>query len=641
MSEKPVDPSAQGLRQEAERLARLESASHEELRIHQIELKLQQEELQRSVAYLEIANRRFRALFEEAPIALVELDGGGRVLQANLRARELLPIQIDGYFVNLATHEDRGAVRSLLNATERPPRLEVVLDGIEGPATVRLSFAPLPETRIVSIEDVTEERKAQAAVKQSEAQLRALWEASPDAVAVVQRGRVVFGNPSLSRLVGVVHEQLTSFDLFEHLSETLGGRPEGGPAELKLRSKDGVIHTVERRTVPIEYGGEQAEFWSMRDLTERRRLESNLSRSERLASIGVLVAGVAHEINNPLAFVLANLQSVHDQLRARGNEGELLEEVSDALEGAVRMASIVSDLRTFRQSEDSIELTRPNEVIARTLRLAEGKIAHQAELRRDLGKIPEVMANEGRLAQILLNLILNAVEAMPKERARDQNWVRVRSYATAEHVCIAVEDNGLGISIEAKKRVFDPFYTTRKGEGGSGLGLAISESFVQQLGGFIAVESTVGVGSNFLVHLPLESSSPKQRPGPAPKRVPVSGRMLRLLVVDDEPAVARALSRITSSYASTKICTSAFEASEVLEQDAAFDAIVCDLVMPGGGGEQLLAWLDANQPGLVSRLIFMSGMPHPQSDQEQRVPRIQKPFDLELIRAMLYEVAPG
>ena len=481
------------------------------------------------------------------------------------------------------------------------------------------------------------EHASRERLRRSEANLRALWDASPDGIAVVQEDVVVFCNQRLAELLACAKADALGtrlVDLFvddeianlAELSSSRAGRLIAGGAE----------RPVACQRVPIDYEGQPAELWSLRDLSERKRLEANLSRAERLASIGMLISGVAHEINNPLAFVLTNLELLATTLRERGDDPELVGAAEDAHDGAQRLGAIVADLKAFQRSDDRISSLEPNALVVQTLRLAEPKVLHRAALRRDLGLVPSVAAPEGRLAQVLLNLVLNAVQAMPAERAPAQNRVDVRTYATATHVCFAVADNGVGIPEDKRKHIFDPFYTTRRSSGGTGLGLAICDGIVQQLGGYIEVTSELGRGSTFTVHLPIEGT-PSDAPPRSSSSTESPAALLDILIVDDELAVGRALRRALSDFGQIHLVGSGNEAIAHLEDhpETTYDVILSDLVMPDGSGYELLDWLQAERPSWVSRLIFMSGMPHPEQGDVSAIPRVSKPFDIPALRALV------
>jgi C4-dicarboxylate-specific signal transduction histidine kinase len=255
----------------------------------------------------------------------------------------------------------------------------------------------------------------------------------------------------------------------------------------------------------------------IRDLREVVGLRNRLLTSARLAAVGQLAAGIAHEINNPLAYIGANLRTLREQWLGlaeawRAGEGKLaLEEVfedgvamlDESLEGVDRTAAIVRDVRVFSHSGgDSRERLDPNELVERALRVAEPHVRHRARIERALGDVPPVEGSRRELEQVLLNLLINAGQAI---RPGDEGVVRVSTRRRGDEVEIAVADNGCGIPPDVIERIFDPFFTTKAVGEGTGLGLSISHEIVRRHGGRLRVDSTVGRGTDVGVLLPAAS----------------------------------------------------------------------------------------------------------------------------------------
>jgi two-component system, NtrC family, sensor kinase len=247
----------------------------------------------------------------------------------------------------------------------------------------------------------------------------------------------------------------------------------------------------------------------IRDVTERAHMQAKLLQVERLASVGLLAAGVAHEINNPLAYVLLNLERIRAGIGLLGGSqhavllAELATAIDMSIEGASRVRGIVRDLKRFSHPDDNLQL--PVDVhrsIDFAIAMAEPALQSRAKLTRDYGALPTVRASEARLSQIFLNLIINAAHALPEAGgARGDIRVVTRTDPSGEAI-IEIHDTGLGISGAALRQVFEPFYTTKPPGMGTGLGLTISHDIVRTLGGRIEVESMEGRGSIFRVALP-------------------------------------------------------------------------------------------------------------------------------------------
>jgi signal transduction histidine kinase len=371
---------------------------------------------------------------------------------------------------------------------------------------------------------------------------------------------------------------------------------------------------------------------------EQTKMREQLVISERMASAGTLAAGVAHEINNPLAVAMANVEFAAEQLHrgessgdaGAGPGGSALEEaVRDAREALERIRDIVRDVKMFSRPEE--ETTGPvdvRRVIDSAGRMAWNEIRHRARLIKDYRPIPLVNANESRLGQVVLNLIVNAAQAMPEGHA-DRNELRVVTRAQEDgRAVIEVVDTGAGIPRQNLDRIFDPFFTTKPVGVGTGLGLSICRRIVLQLGGTIEVESEVGRGSLFRLVLPAATGSltASQVAGePAPAR-----RRARVLVVDDEAALGRALLRTLGGDHDVQFLTSGTEALARFMAGDRFDVILSDLMMPEMSGMELHEQLRQVAPDQAARMVFLSGGAFTAAAREflDRVPNqtIDKPF---------------
>jgi C4-dicarboxylate-specific signal transduction histidine kinase len=284
---------------------------------------------------------------------------------------------------------------------------------------------------------------------------------------------------------------------------------QSGEREQTFTDRKGITRAiVTNRAVFPGADGQPALVAVIRDLTERKRLETQLRLADRMTSMGTLAAGVAHEINNPLAYVCSNLTFLGEQLAQETLPPEALPElrevVAETQEGAGRVRAIVQDLKTFARSDE--ERRGPinvHQVIEGALRLVRQELLRSnARLERALEPVPAILGNEARLGQVLVNLLVNATQAFP-ERRSDNNRIRIATWSDeAKRVVVEVEDNGAGMSPEVQQRIFDPFFTTKPVGEGTGLGLAICHSIVQSMGGQIEVRSTPGRGTTFVLSLP-------------------------------------------------------------------------------------------------------------------------------------------
>ncbi len=358
-----------------------------------------------------------------------------------------------------------------------------------------------------------------------------------------------------------------------------------------------------------------------RRLEELRRAQEQLIVSDRRNAVGRLAAGVAHEINNPLAYIDSNLRFASDAAghvdallataapnpaEARRVLAHLRPALGDALKGAEKAARIVKGLKTYsRDDGDRRDLLSITEPLDAALEMVGHEIRQRARLERDIRVTPRVFGNDVRICQVFLNLLVNASQAIP-EGAPAEHRVRVAAFTDeAGMAVVEVADSGCGIPAEIQSRIFDPFFTTKPVGVGTGLGLSISHGIVSALGGSIEVESGSGAGSLFRVRLP-PARGDELGPRPHPTRAPGPARRARLLVVDDEPMVGAGIVRVLPEHDVIAV-GSGREALALLEAGLEFDRILCDVVMPEMDGAAFRSWLAAAKPELLSRVTFMTG----------------------------------
>ncbi|MFL5310467.1 MAG: ATP-binding protein [Myxococcales bacterium] len=373
---------------------------------------------------------------------------------------------------------------------------------------------------------------------------------------------------------------------------------------------------------------------------ERARLQAQLVFSERMASMGTLSGGLAHEINNPLSSVLANLallgQELAKALPDTEHTRDLLEAVAEAHRGADRVAKIVRGLKVFSRGLD--ERRRPldvAQVAEQVLHLLANELRHRARVVRDFQPAPPVEASEAHLGQVLVNLILNAAQSIPEGEA-DGNEVRVSVRPGRDReVLLEVRDTGAGMPPDVLARVFDPFFTTRPVGSGSGLGLSICHGIVSSLGGRIEAESTPGGGSTFRVTLPATDREPTPAPASAPAG---EARRGRILLVEDDPLVARAVRRTLSREHEVVFVETGRAALQAIRHEK-FDLVISDLMMPEMTGMDLHAELTRTDPEVAKRMVFFSGGAFTDAAREflRRVPnpQIEKPFDPQQLRELI------
>ena len=351
------------------------------------------------------------------------------------------------------------------------------------------------------------------------------------------------------------------------------------------------------------------------DITERRRMEGRLAQVERLASVGLLAAGVAHEINNPLAYVISNLElassdvaQILETLPPEARQ-DIDEKLGDALQGAERVRAIVRELKAFsRVDEHAMAPIDVRASLETTIRLANNEVRHHARLILDLAAVPRVVANEGRLGQLFLNLIVNAAHAIP-QGAAESNEIRITTRVDSPGwVAIAISDTGAGIPREMLPKIFDPFFTTKPLGTGTGLGLSISHAIATEIGGRIEVESTVGKGTTFRVLLPCAGAVAPSIPPPKEACAPgLSAKRGTILVVDDEPLILKVVSALLTAEHDVVCESSARKAIDRIARGERFDLILCDVMMPDLTGIDFHAALTKLAPDQASAVLFLTG----------------------------------
>jgi signal transduction histidine kinase len=392
--------------------------------------------------------------------------------------------------------------------------------------------------------------------------------------------------------------------------------------------------------------------------SERRRTQQAQSAFERMASLGTLAAGVAHEINNPLAFISANLRLLVEELpevarevrdpalHARLTEWQTM--VEESIEGATRIQSIVRGIRSFSHVDETprapIDIPR---ALDSAINLATSEIRQRARLVKEYNDVPQVIANEGKLGQVFLNLIVNAAQAMREGGA--ENVITVSTSTSADgDALVTVRDTGEGIRPEIRQRIFEPFFTTKAVGSGVGLGLSICHGIVVALGGEITVDSEIGRGSLFTVRLPRATSVSSRVPTPTHPAPPPSATppppdsRARILIIDDEPTLAKVLVRQLGKRHEVRAVTSGREALALLKSGDRFDVILSDLLMPDVTGMDLHDEVAKLYPGLEHRIVFMTGGAFTPRAREfvAQAPNyfLEKPIDFPALTAALREV---
>lgn len=468
--------------------------------------------------------------------------------------------------------------------------------------------------------------------------LRAIGDA---VIAVDSAGMVTYLNPAAEGLTGVSagaavgHPIDDCFRLLDERTRVPIAAPLGSALRFEGPSGDDAPRSaalwrgdqelpIEQSVAPIV--GDRGEVLGavsvFRSVVESRRVQQRLVMADRMASLGTLAAGVAHEINNPLAVILSGASAMAqrfndlrkdlatDSTADSATVARLAEadEVAREIEMAAdRVSRIISDLKRFAlPADESNAPTDVRKALAWALRIVANEVRPRAQLTTIFEAVPAVMASEMRLGQVFVNLLTNAVHAIA-EGSPERNEVRVRTYTAREgHAVVTIADSGCGMTPDVLRRAFEPFFTTRPSGAGTGLGLAIANGIVQSVGGTIAVDSTPGSGSVFRVTLP----SYAMRAAPTPQgMVAVLAQPLRgrILVIVDEPAVLRTIKLSLAGSHQLTLAADAKTALDLLGGDDAFDLILCDWLMPDMSGAELYAKVAERAPAQAERFVFLTG----------------------------------
>jgi signal transduction histidine kinase/ActR/RegA family two-component response regulator len=456
---------------------------------------------------------------------------------------------------------------------------------------------------------------AEVGVTKGEAHANALLDAVPDVLVSLSRDGVVLAvrNDEASPLGN---------ELRPHIGHTLGalfGEDEAkiAPAIANAFATGQVSRiATEVRTesrcrkieIRIARACDDECLAIVRDITQERETEARSRITDRLVSLGTLASGVAHEINNPLSYVVANVDFVADGLSrldpallAAAGGTELRDALEEIREGGRRIASIVESLRYHaRQDDDHAAPSDANVAVEAALRILDNQLRYRTRVELALGKVPLCLVHEGRLVQVLVNMLSNALDAFP-HRSSDQNLIRIASRCSDDSVVIEIRDNGMGIPKAARERIFDPFFTTKAPGVGTGLGLYLCHQYLASAGGRLDFETSDGGGTTFRVTLPLAESGRAQNLESLAPSLPAS----RILVVDDDALVARSLARMLRGHELVLSSDGESALWECLSRD--FDLILCDLMMPRLDGAGFFAALRDHRPRLASRVVFMTG----------------------------------
>jgi PAS domain S-box-containing protein len=567
----------------------------------------------------QLLGRNSRKLFDDGGELTLVVEQFGRALAGESARYECHFLRADGE-------------RRLVSVTNTPIRHGTEIVGVLGVAR-----------------DVSDERARAAALARSEARYTRLVESASDAIFMMdETGQFTAVNRSLEDAVGIGREELLGTPLAQLidardvaaaeqlLRQTFAGERCRGA--LRYRAADGSVRHGSVISAPVfEEGVIVGALGIMRDVTDDQRLAEQLLQQEKLAAIGQLVSGVAHELNNPLAGVMAFSELLLASDAA--HDADARHAMETIHREAMRAAKIVSHLLTFARQRAAERMAADlNAIVTDTLELRRYALrTAQIDLEVVLDPaMPRTWADPFQLQQVVLNLVSNAEQALT-------DWPGARriivwTQRVENKLVVAVSDTGPGIPPDRRDRIFNPFYTTKTVGQGTGLGLSISDGIVREHGGQIRVESHPGEGATFLVELPLVAPDEGRDPAAA-----IAGRDAspprRMLVVDDESAMRTAISAFLATLGHrVTAATGGLEARALLDTNE-YDVVLLDLRMPDLGGDILFEELRDRDPRHARRVVFVTG--DVQSDDARRFlartgrPVVSKPFQLDELATVL------
>ncbi|HVM33637.1 MAG TPA: response regulator [bacterium] len=528
------------------------------------------------------------------------------------------------------------------------------------------------------LRDISEKKRNEEVLRRSENQFRAVFDGALEAMLIIDDGgRILDANKSACSLLEKDKEAILGLPIegfFESTFDFQWARKSFMTTGLfsgKIRLRKSPTENLDAEFTArghILPGRHLAVF---RDVTERNRLERQAFLNDKLATVGTLAAGIAHEINNPMSYVLANLgflkgnlemlQSISASLRAIATEPvreakleklekfvssphiprilfEVEEEITQSIEGSQRIRDIVLGLKSFaRFDDDEMHPVKLNELADAAISIISHEIKYRAQLEKHYDPdLPPMSVNTGKLQQVFVNLLVNAAQSIEPGRV-EKNRITVTTQKEGSAARISISDTGSGIPKDVLPKIFNPFFTTKPVGSGTGLGLSICHEIVRSHGGEIRVESEVGRGTTFSVYLPIRENLPAP---PAKLEEPRPTRQARLLIVDDEPTNLKVFKRMVEKDHQVQTALGGREALKILEKSPGdLDLIVTDLNMPDVSGMELYRYVAEKTPRLAERMIFITGGAFTESSKEflKKVdnPRLEKPFEAqELLRSI-------
>jgi PAS domain S-box-containing protein len=597
--------------------------------------------LAQSLSRLATSEELHRTLFEELPVGIYRSTLAGEVLEANpafarllgfddveaVRGVRMSELYVDAEQRSRLTRglEREGGVQEELSLRRRDGRIIWVLKT----GMLRRDADGKALHYQAVLEDVTERREVERRLRESEEQYRLLFDHNPQpmwvydveglgflAVNDAAVGHYGYSRDEFLRMtIKEIRPEQDVPKLLELIARPLDGAPLRRSGPWRHRTKDGRLRDVEVASSPTELHGRPARLVVATDVTEKRALEAQLLEAQKMESIGRLAGGVAHDFNNLLSVILGYSEALAGRFGAGTPEARRMEEI---LKAADRAAGLTRQLLAFarRQTIQPTPLDI-NGVVREMEGMLRRLLGEDLELRTALADgLDAVLADRGQLEQVIMNLAVNARDAMPRGGRLTLETANVElgpgdaerhlGVEPGPHVMLAVSDTGQGMDSETLAHAFEPFFTTKDRDKGTGLGLSTVYGIVKQAGGQIWVYSEPGHGSSFKIYLPrLEGAVP--RPTRRPETPAASGGRETILVLEDEPALRELLQEILQEAGySVLVAGDGEEGLSVARRHAGpLHLLLTDVVMPRMSGREIAARLRLERPGIG--VLYMSG----------------------------------
>ena len=571
------------------------------------------------------SEERYRYFVENMNDVVFYLDSMGRITYISPVIETITGFRYNdmtGLLFSDFLHPDDVASFSetFLSPKERPeePIEMSVLDKNGHPHRVRISrrvqIVNDEVTGIIGVlVDITSHLKIEEALKESEQKLRTLFLNSLDAIFIADRhGRFLDFNSAASRLFGYDDIELATMRLeqlflnpedWKRFIKDIRKNGSVTDYEVVLKKKDGtMVMCVKSASTVLDGDGNVAGYEGIiRDITDKKRLEEQLLQAEKLSSLGEILSGVAHELNNPMTSIIGNV----DLLFKKEIPDHMVKKLNVIRKESIRSGKIVQNLLKFARKTGAVSKpTDLNELLKDTvsLRIYNLKMDNITLHMQMDENLPLIMVDPGQIQQVLMNIINNSHDILKKKSGGN---IVVTTSHTDHRVIVKVSDDGPGMSDSIKKRVFDPFFTTKEPGRGTGLGMSVSYGIIASHRGDLRVESEEGKGVTFVVELPRGELIPPEVEEVAQPHYDGGGR--HILVIDDEESVLNLCGEILKEYNyQATLVASGSEGIYQLRKHQ-FDAVVCDVKMPGLGGREVYDYVVRELPEIKDKIIFITG----------------------------------